>query len=60
MDMNIAAGVLIFLVGMGVTASVAVNLHTQHLLKQCREMLDFCLDITEREELGKIGKEGTE
>ncbi len=60
MDMNIAAGVLIFLVGMGVTASVAVNLHTQHLLRQCREMLDFCLDITEREELETIRKEGTE
>lgn len=58
--MNIAAGVLIFLVGMGVTASVAVNLHTQHLLNQCKEMLDFCLDLTEHEELETIRKEGTE
>ena len=64
MTLNTAVGILVFLVGMTLTASLALNLHTQHMLKQCREMLDFCIDLAEkkdeRKELGKIGREGTE
>lgn len=64
MTLNIAAGILVFLVGMALTASLAVNLYTQHLLKQCRELLNFCIDLAEREEerpeLERIGGEGTE
>ena len=61
MTLNIAVGILVFLVGITLTASLAVNLHTQHLLKQCREMLDFCVDLSEREnECETFRKEGTE
>ena len=64
MTLNTAVGILVFLVGMTLTASLALNLYTQHMLKQCREMLDFCIDLAEKEderkELGKIGREGTE
>lgn len=64
MTLDTAVGILVFLVGMTLTASLAVNLHTQHMLKQCREMLDFCIDLAEKEderkELSKIGCEGTE
>ena len=64
MTLNTAVGILVFLVGMTLTASLALNLYTQHMLKQCREMLDFCIDLTEkkeeRKELERIGREGTE
>lgn len=64
MTVNTAVGILVFLVGMALTASIAVNLHAQHLLKQCREMLDFCFFIAAREDerktLESIGCEGTE
>ena len=62
--MNIVAGAMAFVIGMVLFSSLALNLHTQHMLKQCREMLDFCIDLAEKEdarkELGKIGREGTE
>ncbi len=62
--MNIVAGAMAFVIGMVLFSSLALNLHTQHLLKQCREMLDFCINFTEEEEkhkeLGKVGREGTE
>lgn len=32
---NSAIGVLVFLVGLALVAAIAVNLHTQHLLKRC-------------------------
>ena len=64
MTLNTAVGILVFLVGMTLTASLALNLYTQHMLKQCREMLEFCIDLTgkkeERKELERIGREGTE
>lgn len=62
--MSILAGAMAFVIGMVLFSSLAVNLHTQHLLKQCREILSFCIDMAEKEEerkeLGKIGREGTE
>ena len=62
--MNVAVGIMAFLIGMVLFSSLAVNLHTQHMLKQCREMLDFCIDLTEKEEkhneTERIGREGTE
>lgn len=64
MTLNMAAGILVFLVGMALTASIAVNLYSQHLLKQCRNMLDFCMFIAAREDerrtLESIRCEGTE
>ena len=60
MTVNTAVGILVFLVGMVLTASIAVNLHTQHMLKQCREILDFCIDMADRETSEAIGREGTE
>lgn len=63
MSLNVTIGVIVSLVGMTLVASIAVNLHTQHMLKQCREILDFCFDMAEREgenELEEpIRKEGT-
>ena len=63
-EMNIVAGMMAFVIGMVLFSSLALNLHTQHMLKQCREMLDFCIDLTEkkeeRKELERIGREGTE
>jgi len=64
MTLNTAVGILVFLVGMTLTASLALNLLTQHLLKQCRNMLDFCMFIAAREDerqtLESIRCEGTE
>ena len=64
MTLNTAVGILVFLVGMTLMASIALNLHAQHLLKQCSEMLDFCIELAdekeERKELERIGREGTE
>ncbi len=64
MTLNTAVGILVFLVGMTLTASIAVNLHTQRLLRQCREMLNFCFFIAAREDerrtLESISCEGTE
>ena len=53
-----AMGLTVFLVGMALAGSIAVNLHTHYLLKQCREILYFCMGLAEQEEL--IGREGTE
>lgn len=62
--MNIVAGAMAFVIGMVLFSSLAVNLHTQHMLRQCREILDFCIDLAEKEnerkELERIGREGTE
>jgi len=62
--MNIVAGMMAFVIGMVLFSSLALNLHAQHLLKQCREMLDFCIELAdekeERKELERIGREGTE
>lgn len=44
-----AMGVMVFLVGM----ALAVNLHTHYLLKQCREILYFCMGLAEDEEAMK-------
>ena len=60
MTLNAAIGVTVFLVGMALTASIAVNLFTQHMLRQCQKILDFCIDLAEQEELEAIKKEGTE
>ena len=60
MTLNTAVGILVFLVGMVLMASIAVNLHTQHMLKQCREILNFCIDKAERETSESVGREGTE
>ena len=53
-----AMGVMVFLVGMALAGSIAVNLHTHYLLKQCREILYFCMGLAEDEEAMK--REGTE
>ncbi len=62
--MNIVAGMMAFVIGMVLFSSLALNLHTQHLLKQCRNMLDFCMFIAAREDerrtLESIRCEGTE
>ena len=62
--MNVAAGIMAFLIGMVLFSSLAVNLHTQHMLRQYREILDFCINLTEKEEkyneTESIGREGTE
>ncbi len=62
--MNIVAGAMAFVIGMVLFSSLAVNLHTQHMLKQCHEILDFCIGLAdkenERKELESIGREGTE
>ena len=62
--MNIVAGVMAFVIGMVLFSSLALNLHIQHMLKQCREILDFCIGLAEKEEehkeLESIGREGTE
>ena len=62
--MNLIAGMMAFVIGMVLVSSLAVNLHTQYLLKQCREMFDLCIDLSEKEEkhneTERIGREGTE
>ena len=48
----------VFLVGLALAGSIAVNLHTHYLLKQCREILYFCMGLSEDEEA--MRREGTE
>ena len=50
MKISIALGVLVFLVGVALLGSIAVNLHTHRLLKRCLDMLDFVYGMILREE----------
>lgn len=47
--LNSAIGVLVFLMGTALVASIAVNLHTQHLLSRCLDVLGYLYEQLERE-----------
>lgn len=57
---NSAIGVLVFLVGLALVAAVAVNLRTQHLLKQCKDMLEFMFFMDEEMLLHRIERRAIE
>ena len=47
---NLAIGVFVFLIGMTLVASIAVNLYTQRLLTLCKDILGFAYFMAARDD----------
>lgn len=48
--LNTALGIAMVLVGAALVAGIAVNLHTQRLLKRCMDILDFSFFMAARQD----------